>query len=123
MIILKGKKIYPIDIEEVLSKYPKIAAARVIGIPDRLRGEVVGAVILLKERVEATAQEIKRFCQEHMSDYKLPRQVIFTTQASLANLSKIANIRLSQRKLKELLSSLSNLPSPLKYKKKTSKAQ
>ena len=123
MIILKGKKIYPSDIEEVLSKYPKIAAARVIGIPDRLRGEMVGAVILLKERVEATAQEIKRFCQEHMSDYKLPRQVIFTTQSSLANLSKIANIRLSQRKLKELLSSLSNLPSPLKYKKKPSKAQ
>jgi len=123
MIILKGKKIYPIDIEEVLATYPKIAAARAIAIPDRLRGEMVGAVILLKERVEATAQEIKRFCQEHMSDYKLPRQVIFTTQSSLANLSKIANIRLSQRKLKELLSSLSNLPSPLKYKKKPSKAQ
>jgi len=78
MIILKGQNIYPGDIEEVLSTHPKVAEAVVIGIPDKVRGEVVGAAISLKEGEVATEQEIRQFCQEHMADYKLPRRIIFT---------------------------------------------
>ncbi|MFC2002189.1 class I adenylate-forming enzyme family protein [Chloroflexota bacterium] len=78
MIILKGQNIYPIEIEEVLCTHPKIAEAKVIGMPDKLRGEIVRAIIRLKEGEVATEQEIRYFCQEHMSDYKLPKQIIFT---------------------------------------------
>ncbi|MFC1962680.1 class I adenylate-forming enzyme family protein, partial [Chloroflexota bacterium] len=49
IIILKGQNIYPRDIEEVLCTHPKVAEVVVTGIPDRLRGEVVGAAIKLKE--------------------------------------------------------------------------
>ena len=78
MIILKGQNIYPGDIEEVLCAHPKVAQAVVIGIPDKVRGEVVGAAISLKEGEVATEQDIRQFCQEHMADYKLPRRIIFT---------------------------------------------
>jgi len=78
MIILKGQNIYPGDIEEVLCAHPKVAEAVVIGIPDKVRGEVVGAAISLKEGEIATEQELRQFCQEHMADYKLPRRIIFT---------------------------------------------
>ncbi len=78
MIILKGQNIYPIDIEKVLRAFPKIAEAKIIGIPDKLRGEIVGAIIRLKRRAEATEQEIRRFCTERMADYKLPKQITFT---------------------------------------------
>ncbi|MFC1931049.1 class I adenylate-forming enzyme family protein [Chloroflexota bacterium] len=78
MIILKGQNIYPIDIEEVLCAHPKVAEAVVVGIPDKLRGEIVGAIIRLKRGVEATEQEIRRFCQTRLADYKLPKQIIFT---------------------------------------------
>jgi len=84
IIILKGQNIYPGDIEEVLCAHPKVAGAIVVGIPDRLRGEIVGATIRLKEGEVATEQEIRQFCQERMADYKLPRQIIFTN--SLADL-------------------------------------
>jgi long-chain acyl-CoA synthetase len=77
MIIAKGQNIYPSDIEEVLSTYPKIAEAAVVGIPDKLRGEVVRAVISLKAGETATEQEIKRFCLERIANYKVPRQIIF----------------------------------------------
>ena len=55
-----------------------MAEAKVTGIPDDLRGEVVRAIIRLKKEVVATEQEIKRFCQERMADYKSPREIIFT---------------------------------------------
>ena len=78
MLILKGQNIYPSDIEQVLSTHPKIAAVRIVGIPDELRGEIVRAVIVLKPGETATEQEIRQFCQERMADYKLPKQIIFT---------------------------------------------
>jgi len=78
IIILKGQNIYPSDVEEVLCTHPKVAGAIVAGIPDRLRGEIVGAAIRLQEGEVATEQEIRQFCQERMADYKLPRKIIFT---------------------------------------------
>lgn len=77
LIILKGQNIYPGDIEEVLLTYPKVAGAVVTGIPDKLRGEVVGAFIKLKKGEVVTEQEIRRFCQEHMAAYKVPKHIVF----------------------------------------------
>jgi long-chain acyl-CoA synthetase len=77
MIIVKGQNIYPVDIEDVLSAHPKVAEVAVVGIPDKMRGEIVRAVIRLKAGEEATEQEIRHFCREHLADYKLPKQTIF----------------------------------------------
>ena len=76
-IITKGQNIYLSDVESVLCAYPKIAEVAVIGIPDKLGGEIVRAVITLKEGEVATEQEVKQFCLEHMANYKVPKQIIF----------------------------------------------
>lgn len=76
-IIVKGQNIYPSDVESVLRTHPKVTEAAVLGIPDKLRGEVVGAVISLKEGEVTTEQEIRQFCLEHIANYKVPKQVIF----------------------------------------------
>jgi long-chain acyl-CoA synthetase len=78
MLILKGQNIFPDDIEEILNTHPKIAEARVIGVPDILRGETVKALVRLKPGETATEQEIRQYCQGRMADYKLPREVCFT---------------------------------------------
>jgi len=101
LIILKGQNIHPSDIEEVLSTHPKVAEAIVIGIPDKLRGEVVGAIIRLKRRVKVTEQEIRRFCQTRLSDYKLPKQIIFTK-----SLIKSATTKISKKSLRDYLLTL-----------------
>ena len=77
MIILKGQNIYPDDIERILQTHPKIAEVKIVGIPDKLRGEIVRADIRLQEGEKATEQEVRHFCQEHMADYKTPKQIIF----------------------------------------------
>jgi len=75
MIIASGYNIYPRDVEEVLFEHPKVADAAVAGIPDPKRGETVKAYIVLKEGETVTEEEIKEFCRERMSKYKVPTQV------------------------------------------------
>jgi len=104
MIILKGQNVWPGDIEEVLCRYYKVAKAAVVGIPDRLRGEIVGAIVKLKDKTSATEQEIRNFCQSRMADYKLPKKVFFTK-----SLRKRAANNPSKRKLEDYLS---DVPSP-----------
>ena len=77
MIISEGFNIYPREIEEFLLTHPKVADASVIGMPDKIRGERVYAFVVLKEGIEATSDEIARFCKEHLVRYKAPRKVIF----------------------------------------------
>jgi long-chain acyl-CoA synthetase len=77
MLILKGQNIFPRDIEEVLRKHPGIADARVIGVADIVRGETVKALVRLKPGKTATEQEVRQYCQGHMADYKLPREINF----------------------------------------------
>ena len=89
MIIAKGQNIYPSDIEDVLYTYPKVAEAAVVGIPNELRGEVVRAVISLKEGETATEQEIKRFCLERIANYKVPRQIIILDSLPKTTTGKI----------------------------------
>jgi long-chain acyl-CoA synthetase len=104
MIILKGQNIYPADIEEVLCSYYKVAKAVVVGIPDKLRGEVVGAIIKLKRRFTATEQEIRSFCQSRLADYKLPKKIFFTK-----SLLKSAKAKIGKKKLEDYLPDLSSL--------------
>ena len=112
MIILKGQNIYPGDIEEVLCSYYKVAKAYVVGIPDKLRGEIVGAIIKLKRRFTATEQEIRSFCQIRLADYKLPKKIIFTK-----SLLKNATKKIGKKKLEDYLPDLSSLV-PSSYQKK-----
>jgi long-chain acyl-CoA synthetase len=77
LIILKGQNIFPGDIEEVLMTHPKIAEAKVVGVPELVRGETVKAMIRLKHGEKATEMEIRQFCQNRMADYKLPKEIAF----------------------------------------------
>lgn len=99
MIITKGQNIYPSDIEEVLSDHPAVAEVAVVGVPDRVRGEVVAVAIRLKEGERATEPEIKKFCLERIANYKVPKQVIF-----LDSLPKNGDGNINKQSLKGYLS-------------------
>ncbi|MDO8568847.1 MAG: AMP-binding protein [Dehalococcoidales bacterium] len=104
MIILKGQNVYPAEIEEVLSTHPSVAESKVIGVSDRLRGEIVRAFIRLKPGTEATEPEIRRFCQERMADYRVPREIVFTNA-----LPQTTPARFGEKELKGY-SKLSEMP-------------
>jgi long-chain acyl-CoA synthetase len=77
MINRGGEKIYSLEVENVIFNYPKILEVAVVGVPDSVMGEAVKAVIALKQGETATQEEIRRFCAEHLADYKVPKFVEF----------------------------------------------
>jgi acyl-CoA synthetase (AMP-forming)/AMP-acid ligase II len=77
MIVSGGENIYPRVVEEVLYKYPAIAEAAVIGVPDERWGETVKAVVALRSGMTATAEEIMEFCRGKVGGFELPRSVDF----------------------------------------------
>jgi long-chain acyl-CoA synthetase len=77
MLICKGQNIFPSDIEHVLSHHPSIAWAAVVGVPDKMRGEVVGAAVVFNKGVHASETTLLKFCLEHLANYKVPKYFVF----------------------------------------------
>lgn len=77
MIIVAGENVYPVEVENVLTRHPAVAEAAVIGAPHPVLGEVVKAVVVLAAGVEADALEIKRHCARDLASYKTPQIVEF----------------------------------------------
>jgi long-chain acyl-CoA synthetase len=77
MILVSGFNVYPTDIEQVLYRHPKIQKVCVAGIPDKTTGEVVKAFVVLKDGLTATAEEIISFAREHLTGYRVPKQIEF----------------------------------------------
>jgi long-chain acyl-CoA synthetase len=75
MIISGGENIYPTEIDDLLSKHPKVLLAAVIGIPDEKWGEAVKAVIVPQPGQEVTEEEIIAYCKENLAGYKCPKSV------------------------------------------------
>jgi acyl-CoA synthetase (AMP-forming)/AMP-acid ligase II len=77
MINRGGEKIYSLEVENVIFNYPKVLDATVVGVPDKVMGEAVKAVIVFKPGQTAAADEITKFCAQHLADYKVPKFVEF----------------------------------------------
>jgi long-chain acyl-CoA synthetase len=73
LIIVSGYKVWPRDVEDVLYRYPAVAEAAVIGVPDSYRGESVTAFVVPRPGSSVTAADLNRHCREHLSAYKCPR--------------------------------------------------
>jgi O-succinylbenzoic acid--CoA ligase len=73
-IVTGGTNVHPQEVERVLSTHPGIAEAVVLGMPDPVWGEIVTAVVLLREGARPTETELARFCRDELSSPKRPRR-------------------------------------------------
>jgi long-chain acyl-CoA synthetase len=82
MLITKGQNIYFSDISDLLLTHPAVADAAASGIldPDGMRGEVVLAVVKLRDGAALTEQEVKKFFLERLANYKCPKKVLFVSE-------------------------------------------
>jgi long-chain acyl-CoA synthetase len=80
MIIRGGFNVYPREIEELLYEHPAVLEVAVVGVPDEALGEEVGAAIVLRPGMDASADEIREFVRERVAAYKYPRRVWFLAE-------------------------------------------
>ena len=99
MIISGGSNVYPREVEEVLLRHPAISEACVIGVPDKLWGEAVKAVVVLKPGEQATAEEIIAFAGKQMAGYKKPKSVDFVDEIPRSAYNKVLKRELRARYL------------------------
>jgi long-chain acyl-CoA synthetase len=65
-------------VENALAAHPAVFEVAVVGLPDRMMGEKVGAAIVLKPGAKAEPAEILRFARKHLADFKVPQYVVQT---------------------------------------------
>jgi len=95
MINRAGYKVYSAEVEDVLARHPQVGEAAVVAEPDPVLGEKTHAFVLVKEGT-LTGDDIKLFCRERLSDYKVPDFVTFVDQP----LPRNANGKILKRALR-----------------------
>ena len=101
MINRGGFKVYPAEVESVLTELTGVAEAAVIGHPDGLMGEAVIAFLnVIDGGIDEAA--VRRFCAERMADYKVPARVVIDQRA----LPRNANGKIQKAELRELARAL-----------------
>jgi len=84
-----GFQVWPREVEEVISTYPKVAEVGVAGIPDAYQVEAVKAWVVLRAGETATAEEIQAHCREKLIAYKVPKYVEFRSELPKTLVGKI----------------------------------
>lgn len=101
MINVKGEKVWPREIEEILKKHPGIEDAAVIGVKDNYSGQVPRAFIILRNEKDVEKKELIEFCKRSLAGYKVPRQIEFVSELPKSHLGKTLRRVLRRKKAYE----------------------
>ncbi|MEY3200674.1 MAG: hypothetical protein RIR70_224 [Pseudomonadota bacterium] len=88
MVVVSGFKVYPNEVEAVISMMPGVLEVAVIGVPDARSGEAVAAFVVKRDDT-LTAEEVIRHCHANLTNYKVPHVVEFRAELPKTNVGKI----------------------------------
>ncbi len=100
LIISGGVNVYPAEVEAELLGHPAVGDAAVIGVPDPDWGEMVVAVVELRDGAEpsdALAAELIEHCRSRLAGFKCPRRVDFTDELPRTDTGKLYKRRLREQ--------------------------
>ena len=80
MVNRGGENVYCVEVENALVEHPAVFEVAVLGVPDSMMGEKVGAVIVPRPGVEPDAAEIRAFALERIADFKAPQYITFRSE-------------------------------------------
>ena len=93
VIKVRGEKVAPAEVEQVLYRLAGVVEAAVIGIPDAVLGQAVKAFVVAKDK-HLTASEVLAHCRAHLEDVMVPKMVEFREA-----LPKTASGKIQKREL------------------------
>ncbi len=97
MIISGGLNVYPSEVEEIIREHSAVETCAVVGVPDRKYGELVCAWIVPSLEGPPNLDELKSFCRERLSGYKVPREFRVCDALPENFLGKVRRIDLRNR--------------------------
>ena len=106
MIIRGGENVYPAELESILYRYPGVAEAAVVGVPDPVFGEAVIAYVVAREKGTVTEQELIDHVRAHTSPFKAPSRIWFLDALPKSGVGKILRRELRDRAAREATTAL-----------------
>ncbi len=89
MIIVSGFNVYPNEIEDVVMAHPQVASCAAIGVPDERSGEAVKLFVVPRAGGAVTVEELKAYCKENFTGYKVPRHIVLKDALPMTPVGKI----------------------------------
>jgi long-chain acyl-CoA synthetase len=99
MIKVSGFNVYPNEIENVIAGHPGVLEVAAIGVPDEKSGEVIKAFIVKRDQ-SLTEEDVKDFCHKNLTNYKVPKYIVFRTELPKTNVGKILRRALKEEEAK-----------------------
>lgn len=88
MILVSGFNVYPNEIEDVVMLNYKVAEVVAIGVPHEVSGETI-KIFVVKKDDNLTRDELRQHCRQHLTGYKVPKDIEFRDELPKSNVGKI----------------------------------
>ena len=88
MILVSGFNVYPNEIEDVVMLNYKVAEVVAIGVPHEVSGETI-KIFIVKKDDSLTRDELRQHCRQHLTGYKVPKDIEFRDELPKSNVGKI----------------------------------
>jgi len=89
MIKVAGEIVFEPEVESAIHKHPEVAEVGVIGVQDKIRGEVPKAYVVLKAGSKLDENGLRYFCREHLAHFKIPHYFEFRSSLPKNNAGKV----------------------------------
>ena len=77
MVNRGGENVYCVEVENAVVAHPAVFECAVVGVPDTMMGEKVGAIIVVAPGAELSGPDLIAFARERLADFKVPQYVAF----------------------------------------------
>jgi long-chain acyl-CoA synthetase len=94
VILVNGFNVYPREIELVIEDLPGVAEVAVVGVADDRTGEAVSAIVVARQGVELTAEQIAEHCAVRLARFKCPSVIRVVSALPHSATGKVAKGRL-----------------------------
>jgi acyl-CoA synthetase (AMP-forming)/AMP-acid ligase II len=75
MIVRGGENVYCVEVENALQAHPSVFEVAVVGVPDAMMGEKVGAIIVPVPGSQIDPAEVREFARQRLADFKIPQYI------------------------------------------------
>ncbi len=99
MIKTGGENVASLEVERRLLEHPAVVEAAVLGLPHSKWGEAVTGLIIVKSGMNVSERDLIAFCKEVLTDFKVPKQILFVHEFPRTGTGKIQKQKLRQENI------------------------